>query len=70
MSQCDERLKDEQWWKKLYEAALLEFDPHLLPERIAEAEKAIGERAVALRTNGDGNSEKEALQDAHVLWAT
>ena len=66
MSEYDERPKDEKSWKRLYEAALLEFDPHLLLERIAEAEKAIDEQALAQRINGDGNSEKAALQDARV----
>jgi hypothetical protein len=66
MSEYDERPKDENSWKKLYEAALLEFDPNLLPQRIAEAQKAIDERALALRANGDGNSEKEALENALV----
>lgn len=54
-------------WKQLYEAALLELDPKLLPRRIADAQKAIGERAMALlQENGHNHSEKEALASAHV----
>lgn len=64
MNEGDERSKDDKSWRKLYQAALLEFDVHQLPQRIAEAQKAIGERVVELRPNGDTNSEKEALQDA------
>lgn len=62
MNDSDGRSQDEHSWKRLYEAALLELDPNLLPQRIADAEKAIRERALALfQTNGDNNSEKEAL---------
>jgi hypothetical protein len=53
-------------WRQLYEAALLELDPELLPQRIANAQEAIGERALALPANGDNNSEIDALSDARV----
>jgi hypothetical protein len=67
MNEGDERSQKEQSWKHLYEAALLEFDPHMLHQKIAEAQKAIGERALALlRANGNTDSEKKALVDARV----
>lgn len=54
-------------WKQLYEAAILELDPKLLPQRIADAQKAIGERAMALlQDQGHNHSEKEPLASAHV----
>jgi hypothetical protein len=68
MNDSDGRSQDQQAWEQLYETALLELDPNLLPQRIADAEKAIRERALALfQTNGDNNSEKEALGDAHLV---
>jgi hypothetical protein len=66
-NECDERLKEEQSWKKLYEAALLEFNLHLLPERIAEAQEAIGQRVLTLRLDGEVNSEMVALENARVV---
>jgi hypothetical protein len=54
-------------WKQFYAAALLEVDSNLLPQRIAEAEKAIAERAALLGSSGDYNSEIYALKNAHVL---
>jgi len=68
MNDSDGRSQDQQAWEQLYETALLELDTNLLPQRIADAEKAIRERALALfQTNGDNNSEKEALGDAHLV---
>jgi len=51
-------------WKVAYEAALLEFDPTKLPDRIAEAEKAIAEEAVILMREGADGVERHALEDA------
>jgi hypothetical protein len=54
--------------KQLYEAAFFELDPKLLPQRIADAQKAMGERAFALLPhNGHNHSEKEALARAYVV---
>ena len=64
MSECDERPEYADQWKKLYEAALLEFGPFLLRHKIAEAQVAIGERALELPANRDGNPEKHALEIA------
>ena len=67
MNDGDGRSTDEQSWKQLYEAALFELDPKLLPQKIADAQKAMGERALALlRNNGHNHSEKEALANAYV----
>ncbi len=62
------QLQREQSWKQLYEAVLFELDSKLLAQKIADAQKAIGERALALvRANGDDNSEKELLAGARVV---
>ena len=50
-----------------YEAALLEVDSKLLPQRIAEAQKVIAERNAILQSKGEYNSEIEALRNAHIL---
>ena len=68
MNHGDGRFQVEQSWKRLYETALLEKDTMLLHQRIAEAKKAIAERAlVLLRENGHNHSEKEALVGANVV---
>ena len=54
-------------WKQFYEAALLEVDSKLLPQRIAEAQKVIAERNAILQSKGEYNSEIEALRNAHIL---
>jgi len=52
-------------WRKLYQAALFETDRSRLPERIAEAEKAIVTRARELfSTPTDNIEEDQALDDA------
>jgi len=51
-------------WRELYEEALLEFDPVKLLDRIAEAEKAIAEEAVALAHRGGDGIERQVLEDA------
>lgn len=67
MEDGDGRFQGDPLWKQLYEAALCELDPTLLPQRIADAEKAMGDRAMALlQENGHNHSEKEALANAHV----
>ena len=59
--QFDERLS----WKAFYESALCERDPRVLPQRIADAQKAIAECALALlRANIDNEREKENLANA------
>jgi hypothetical protein len=52
-------------WRELYKAALFETDRSRLPERIAEAEKAIVARARELfNTTTDNIEEDQALDDA------
>lgn len=52
-------------WGKLYVAALFETDHSRIPSRIAEAEKAIVERARELFFSGaDTIEEDQALDDA------
>ena len=51
-------------WKDLYKAALFEVDNARLPERIAQAEKALALRARELfHTAGDNIEEEQALDD-------
>ncbi|HEY8225328.1 MAG TPA: hypothetical protein VIG25_08640 [Pyrinomonadaceae bacterium] len=58
-------------WRDLYRAALLELDPTLLAQRVAEAEGVIIPRARELFLEGDSNcGESEELNDAlHALRA-
>lgn len=52
-------------WRELYSAALFETDKSLVPNRIAEAEKAIVARARELFSAGsDTIEEDQALDDA------
>ena len=56
---------DSRFWRELYKAALAEIGKSKLPERIAEAEKAVVLRARELfQAAGDNGEEKEALEDA------
>jgi len=58
------QIKSVQSWRLLYEAALLEFDPIKLSERIAAAKKAMAKEAVILIREGSDSSERHALEDA------
>ncbi|MGB7149740.1 MAG: hypothetical protein WBD45_11345 [Terriglobales bacterium] len=52
-------------WHKLYQAALFETDERELPRRIAEAERAMAQRAQELcHSSADSIEEDEALEDA------
>jgi hypothetical protein len=52
-------------WRDLYKAALFEVDKTKLPDRIAQAEKALSFRARELfYASGDNIEEGEALDDA------
>jgi len=51
-------------WRHLYEAAVLELDPTKIQQRIAEAEKAIAKRALAVMREGGNGAEREALANA------
>jgi hypothetical protein len=54
-----------QDWRQLYEAAILELDPKLLPGKIFEAQKAIAEHACATTSKQD-DVEQQALRNAEV----
>jgi len=59
---------DTRYWRQLYRAALSEIDKSKLPERIAEAEKAVVLRARELfHAAGDNGEETEALD--HLMYA-
>ena len=60
-----------RYWRALYKAAVSGIDMSKLPERMAEAEKAVVLRAQELFQAADDNGEeKEALEDAmYVLHA-
>jgi len=54
-----------RYWRALYKAAVSGIDMSKLPERMAEAEKAVVLRARELFQAADDNGEeKEALEDA------
>ena len=58
------KFQDSRYWRQLYRAALSEIDNSKLPERIAEAEKAVVLRArELLQAAGDNGEETEALDD-------
>lgn len=67
MNGGDGQFQSEPSWKQLYEAALLELEPNLLPQRIADAQKAIERAWALLRADGNNNPEKEALAGAQVI---
>jgi hypothetical protein len=57
-----------RYWRQLYRTALSEVDKSKLPERIAEAEKAVVLRARELfQAAGNNGEETEALDD--VIYA-
>ena len=59
---------DSRYSRQLYRAALSEIDKSKLPDRIAEAEKAVVLRARELfQAAGDNGEETEALDD--VMYA-
>ena len=59
---------DGRYWRELYKAALSEVDQSKLPQRIADAEKAVVLRARELfQAAGDNGEETEALDD--VMYA-
>ena len=59
---------DSRYWRQLYRTALSEIGKNKLPERIAEAEKAVVLRARELfQEAGDNGEETEALDD--VMYA-
>ena len=55
---------DSRYWRQLYRAALSEIGKSKLPERIADAEKAVVLRARELfQAAGDNSEETDALDD-------
>ena len=57
-------------WKQLYECAVLELDPNKLPERIAEARRAILDRAeevLAQPPDGERHALDSALSTLRML---
>jgi len=59
---------DSRYWRQRYGDALSEIDKSKLPQRIAEAEKAVVLRARELfQAAGDNGEETEALDD--VMYA-
>ena len=52
-------------WKELYKAALFEDDNAKIPQRIAEAERALAARALELVSAGENQvREQEAMENA------
>jgi predicted transcriptional regulator len=59
------KILDNRKWREFYNAAILELDSTKLPERIAEAEKALVQHArELLQRTGDNIEEEQALDDA------
>lgn len=52
------QLNREHVWKLLYEAALLEFNPTILPQRVAEAVDAINAHWAKLKQSGDRSGDQ------------
>jgi hypothetical protein len=71
MSTSVRKSPDSRHWRELYKAALSEIGKNKLPERIAEAKKAVVLRARELfQAAGDNGEETEALEDVmHALHA-
>ena len=68
MSASISKSPDNRYWRQLHRAALSEMDASKLPERIAEAERAVVLRARELfQAAGDKGEETEALD--HVMYA-
>jgi hypothetical protein len=60
----DFKSPDSRYWRELYRAALSKIDKSKLPECIAEAEKAVVQRARELfQAAGDDGEETDALDD-------
>jgi hypothetical protein len=51
-------------WQGEYLAALLEFDPKLLGERVQAAEGAIFKRLQAISQGTENRTERQAIEDA------
>jgi hypothetical protein len=51
-------------WQPEYQAALLEFDPKQVIERVKEAETAIFNRLQVLSGSNDSHAERQAIEDA------
>ena len=65
MNAADSKSPDSANWRDLYRAAILELDPMKMFERIAQAEKALRQRAKELfQTPGDNIEEEQALDDS------
>src|SRR5207253_11260135 len=72
---ADSKSPNSANWRDLYRDAILELDPTKMVERIAEAEKALRQRAKELfQVPGDNIEEEQALDDAmyalHALQST
>ena len=75
MNTVASKSSDAGSWREFYKAAILEIDPVKLPQRIAEAERRVIQRARELFQTAQNNCEEEqALDDAmhalHALRAT
>ena len=65
MSAAVSKFPGNRKWREFYNAAILELDSTKLPERIAEAEKALVQHArELLQRTGDNIEEEQALEDA------
>jgi hypothetical protein len=51
-------------WQAYYQAALFEFDPERLPQRVEAAETAIFKRLQTISQGSDCKAERQAIEDA------
>jgi hypothetical protein len=56
--------KMQRDWKEIYKAALFEDDNSKIPQRIAEAERALSARAQELFGTGEDLREQQAMENA------
>jgi hypothetical protein len=58
--------QDAQPWRRLFEAAMVGPNPDIAPQKIADAQEAIAERALIVLLSGNDRVEQQALADAHL----
>lgn len=71
MNSHNGRFQSEQSWRQLYLSALFELDPGRLPQKIADAQRAIGERTLALaRAGGDAKQNGKHWETRTLPWTS
>ncbi|HEX8818117.1 MAG TPA: hypothetical protein VF753_21690 [Terriglobales bacterium] len=55
---------EDNSWFEVYRAAMLEFDPQKLPERILAAKEAVRLRLKEIQADVDHHAERQRMEDA------